>query len=112
MSTDLSDERQLSMDEITVEDQELEGQVIQWASMEAQKKKLAAQIKELGIDDLKDQVKAKLQDYGISDAEDPKRFRIGTTGLVVKVTPPGPAKEINFTSRPQLRLSLQTPSDA
>ena len=109
MTTDVERDEQMALGEHLIDDPELQHLAETWRDKDTVRKDLAKQIKNLKLDELKDQLKAKLQDYGISDATEPMRFRLGDTGLVVKVTPPGEAKDASFVSQPRMRLSLELP---
>ena len=109
----VASDEQMGLAERQVVDAALETLALKWAAAQAKKRTMNATIKALGIEELKDQVKAKLVDYGLPEqGEEPVRFRVGNTGLVLKVSPPGEPKEVEaFVTHPKLRLALQTPKE-
>ena len=106
MTTDVERNEQMELNETVIADPDAIDLATQWGKADAERKRLNKKIKDLGINEIKDSLKAYLQDFGIADAKAPVRFRLGGSGLVVKITPPGPAREVEFTTEPKMRMSL------
>ena len=102
---------QIHMEEITIDDAALTATIKQWAEANRKRKAYNADIKALMIDDLKEKVEATLLDYGIADIQRPVLFRVPGTGLTIKVSPPGEAKDVEFTTSPKRRMSLKEEKD-
>ena len=104
--TTVNQEAQTRMDETLVDDEELVRLLQEWAFKKAKASELNRQIKDLGLDELKQKVRTKLHDFGIDDSNEPLRFRAAGTGIVVSVTPPGESKHVEFETTPKLQLRL------
>ena len=100
MTTDVQQDEQMGLNETVIADPDVIDLLTKWGKVDTERKTLTRAIKNLGIDEIKDELKAKLQDYGISDAAQPVRFRLAGSGLIVKVTPPDPARDVEFTTKP------------
>ena len=103
---ELAHEEQMELTEVHVDDTTLVMIARKWADALDERKRYNKLIKGLGIDELKRQAEVKLMDLGIAELEEETLFRIGESGLVVKVKPAGEPEEVQYTTNPKMQVRL------